>query len=652
MAVAGTKDPLNELLYLKGVAEKAKAGGNTAGVNYASNEAQQYYSQLGAGQSSEVKNLDAAGLDAYIKARNADPQMGQGPAGGQGVSTGQGGGVGVTDPNNAVPPVVPQGQSNTDMLLQQLMATLNGNSVDTKALQAQASADAAKKAAEQKAAFERLISSLSGQQGADLQGVTDNLAQGKADLEDTSFQNYLQSRQQIANRGLAGTGIANDADTRLLLANGKQLAGLNRNATTQMQQINAGYAGKLSDAQSQLAGVSQSDIERQMYAELLNNANTSATEKAKIYAGLVGDLAGYDYQDADSKAQLGFDYDKLGVDNKQFYDKLGSDEQQFYTKLSTDQQTEFAKMDVQDRQFYANLTQQDRQFYDKLKTDYDIDLTTIMGVDAQGRPTLDYQKLTEEVRRNKASEGFDYDQLSANVANWTAQNNIAAGNLQLNGQEFAHRVANDNNMLAQAGQGLQNESDKFILSGLQSQLSQVSSVIQSKISKLPDGQKFDGTNDPDVKRYNDIMNSINTLISPKGSASSGNNTGGSGGASGTYSNFYKSAKFNPSEPKVKAAENWISQGLSSQGYPQSWLKPLSELVARESSYDPNADNPSSSAHGLFQFLDSTRKNPAYGGPNVDWNDPQQQVLAGIKYVVARYGTPEKALAFWDKNKWY
>ncbi|MCM3746515.1 transglycosylase SLT domain-containing protein [Paenibacillus pasadenensis] len=83
---------------------------------------------------------------------------------------------------------------------------------------------------------------------------------------------------------------------------------------------------------------------------------------------------------------------------------------------------------------------------------------------------------------------------------------------------------------------------------------------------------------------------------------------------------------------------------------QEWLDPLLELVGRESSYNPNADNPKSSAAGLFQFLDGTRKN--YGGNKVDWSDPYQQTLAGIQYVTDRYGNPTKALQFWDKNKWY
>ncbi|WP_373458191.1 transglycosylase SLT domain-containing protein [Paenibacillus harenae] len=77
---------------------------------------------------------------------------------------------------------------------------------------------------------------------------------------------------------------------------------------------------------------------------------------------------------------------------------------------------------------------------------------------------------------------------------------------------------------------------------------------------------------------------------------------------------------------------------------------MMELVARESSFNANAKNPNSTAAGLFQFLDDTRKN--YGGNKVDWSDPYQQAVAGIQYVKDRYGSPEKALAFWDKNKWY
>ncbi|WP_419890738.1 transglycosylase SLT domain-containing protein [Paenibacillus xylanexedens] len=94
----------------------------------------------------------------------------------------------------------------------------------------------------------------------------------------------------------------------------------------------------------------------------------------------------------------------------------------------------------------------------------------------------------------------------------------------------------------------------------------------------------------------------------------------------------------------------MSSALKAAGKPDSWLQPTLELVARESSFNPNAKNPKSSAAGLFQFLDMTRKN--YGGSSVNWNDPYQQAIAGIKYIESRYGDPVKALQHWDKKKWY
>jgi SLT domain-containing protein len=90
--------------------------------------------------------------------------------------------------------------------------------------------------------------------------------------------------------------------------------------------------------------------------------------------------------------------------------------------------------------------------------------------------------------------------------------------------------------------------------------------------------------------------------------------------------------------------------LQDGGYPASWLQPTLELVARESSFNASAANPKSSAKGLFQFLDSTRKD--YGGSQKNWADPYVQAQAGIQYIKDRYSTPEKALAFWDKNRFY
>lgn len=122
-------------------------------------------------------------------------------------------------------------------------------------------------------------------------------------------------------------------------------------------------------------------------------------------------------------------------------------------------------------------------------------------------------------------------------------------------------------------------------------------------------------------------------------------------SAGAYSNYYKAeedAKGNPAGYYI--ASNSIKRAAKDLGLPDSWIQPAIELVARESSFNTSAKNPNSSAKGLFQFLDGTRKD--YGGSGVDWNDPYQQALAGLKYIKDRYKSPENALRYWDKNKSY
>ena len=73
---------------------------------------------------------------------------------------------------------------------------------------------------------------------------------------------------------------------------------------------------------------------------------------------------------------------------------------------------------------------------------------------------------------------------------------------------------------------------------------------------------------------------------------------------------------------------------------------LHQLVNNESGWNPMASNPTSTARGLFQFLDTTA--PSYGLPaDATQATPQQQVDAGIKYIQSRYGDPTKALDFWN-----
>lgn len=78
------------------------------------------------------------------------------------------------------------------------------------------------------------------------------------------------------------------------------------------------------------------------------------------------------------------------------------------------------------------------------------------------------------------------------------------------------------------------------------------------------------------------------------------------------------------------------------------IRDLMSLVQQESGFNPQADNPTSSAYGLFQFLDSTRANyglPLHAGPRA-------QTKAGLRYIKDRYGDPSNAWDFHLGHNYY
>lgn len=68
---------------------------------------------------------------------------------------------------------------------------------------------------------------------------------------------------------------------------------------------------------------------------------------------------------------------------------------------------------------------------------------------------------------------------------------------------------------------------------------------------------------------------------------------------------------------------------------------LAKLWGKESAWNYKADNPRSSAYGIAQILNTPRNSTI-----------EYQVNNGLKYIVHRYGTPERAWAFWQRNGWY
>ena len=75
---------------------------------------------------------------------------------------------------------------------------------------------------------------------------------------------------------------------------------------------------------------------------------------------------------------------------------------------------------------------------------------------------------------------------------------------------------------------------------------------------------------------------------------------------------------------------------------------LDGLILRESGWRPEAQNPTSTAYGLGQFLDSTWQSTGYEKTS----DPFLQLEAMMVYIENRYVTPCAALRHQIANNWY
>lgn len=80
-----------------------------------------------------------------------------------------------------------------------------------------------------------------------------------------------------------------------------------------------------------------------------------------------------------------------------------------------------------------------------------------------------------------------------------------------------------------------------------------------------------------------------------------------------------------------------------------WIA-LANLLAGESGFNNLAQNPTSSAFGMFQFLDSTWS--SVGAKKTA--DPYAQAVAGLRYIARNYGSPAAAYGAWlgRSPHWY
>lgn len=74
------------------------------------------------------------------------------------------------------------------------------------------------------------------------------------------------------------------------------------------------------------------------------------------------------------------------------------------------------------------------------------------------------------------------------------------------------------------------------------------------------------------------------------------------------------------------------------------------IISHESGGSTTAKNPHSTAFGLGQLLIANRRH--YLGANANTTDPGLQLKAFRGYVRDRYGSADRAAAFWRKHHWY
>lgn len=368
-----------------------------------------------------------------------------------------------------------------------------------------------------------------------LQSVNNSTEEAKAALENRSFQDYLESRQNISDRGLSGSGLAADADTRLMLARDGQLANIMRDAAQQQANVHNAYSG----ASDQVA-MGQSNLERtygtnlmqlignltaqqaqfgnraqelnmsryntlQQYApqfnritdqmgqidesayleELMGNAQSSANqqniERMRILSSLIGTMLPYERATMNDMLGRQFQYDQLNSNNQNEYLSRLLDQLQW---------------------------QGDNQFrYDQLQQNGMMDWMRIFGFDpSTGQQTLDMQRmLIDQQIRQQAQYlqqlGMDYDQAYRQAQmqyNWsrlggTMPNGTPTWDRQQGENSVLMNVANNiRSQLSSLYQALQQDPNNAGVRNRIHQLEGELNLILRQVTGTPQG----GTNAP------------------------------------------------------------------------------------------------------------------------------------------------------------
>jgi hypothetical protein len=126
-----------------------------------------------------------------------------------------------------------------------------------------------------------------------------------------------------------------------------------------------------------------------------------------------------------------------------------------------------------------------------------------------------------------------------------------------------------------------------------------------------------------------VLGKLGGILGGIGGFFTGGGTGSPGKMAGTYQAYAASI-------------------LPSFGWSPREMQSLIPLWNSESGWNPNAQNPTSTAYGIAQFLDSTWAGFRY--PKT--SNGYKQIFDGLQYIKQRYGDPAGAWAFHRAHNWY
>jgi hypothetical protein len=314
-----------------------------------------------------------------------------------------------------------------------------------------------------------------------------------------------------------------------------------------------------------------------------------------------------------------------------------------------------------------------------LQTEQDKYLTTSTGtvwvggkqLVINGKPvqSMDWNKLNETQRHNLATEAntatanantatnnannFALGQDKNAIARETAANNLTiaisrnkldAAKLDYNYKKLESDNADQQAKIQIAIANAQTSKDKTQLTALGKQSDGYAKQIAA----------YQKAGKPVPKKLVDNYNKTNKAISAIVGGSSFKTSGGGG----DYSNAPSGSPaafggFRKVSHAPSSFNGQMSQAIA-RGVPFAQSKLLTELIGRESGFRSTAQNPTSTAYGYGQFLTSTRNAYAKKYPNLNYNNPVDQIVLTYKYIQERYGTVQHALEMWEKRSphWY